>query len=775
MLFALAISLASIFATSASASSKEDRYIVVLKDSIEYPGAVAEDQAAETGGDVSLVYRSALKGYAATLPPDAVAELESDPKVDYVTPDRRVAAQTIPTGVSRIFAAQSSAMAINQIEDGQVNVDVAVIDTGIDYTQPDLNVVARTNCVPTGEQNEAVTCVNNSGTDGYGHGTHVAGTIGALDNGFGVSGVAPGARMWSVRALNNQGWGYESWIVGGVDWVTSHAAEIEVANMSLGCECAQPALEEAISASVEAGVVYTVSAGNSAADAAAFSPAKNKDVITVSALSDSDGKPGALGEECGEEIGADDSLASFSNRGTAVDVIAPGTCILSTVPYGGSELFGGGSYVGTLSGTSMAAPHVAGAAAILASRSNPNSKADVEAIRQTIVEEGNSNWTDTSGDGVKEPLLDVSDEAVFNPPYFRVSTKAVTGVTPTEAVLNGTANPGGMEASYQFEYGTTTSYGSKLPASPKSIGSGIEAVNFSQPVTGLKSNTTYHYRVWVYRENGKSAGEDMTFKTSIPAPTVKTEPPSYIARYSVILNGVVNPNGALTTYDIEYGLTTSYGKHLYSPTWPPGVSPGSGTSDVAIMEQAQGLEPDTTYHYRVTATNAGGTSYGKDMEFVTTPPTSRFYGQVKLTNPYILGSMECTMSGQVGLNEGTFEGASLDELEFSYCSSWSYLLQGCQVATTFEGGNFSEDVETSTVTIDELHLEMTYHGGTCAANGFTGHLNGTLSGEYYVEEGEESEGELTLNSSTLVYEDPILNGSSLLFEGALYFEGPPVL
>jgi subtilisin family serine protease len=223
-----------------------------------------------------------------------------------------------------------------------------------------------------------------------------------------VVGVAPGARLWAVKVLNRRGSGWLSDILEGVDYVTQHAAEIEVANMSLGGQGPSGALNAAIAASVRAGVVYAVAAGNSAADASTFSPANHPDVITVSALADSDGLPGGLGPDFvygnGKKANRDkdDTLADFSNYGPLVEVAAPAVRILSTFP-------GGGLAYG--SGTSMAAPHVAGAAALLVA----SGMADPFLIRQTIIDTGNFNWTDDSADGIQEPLLDVSNTEVYSP------------------------------------------------------------------------------------------------------------------------------------------------------------------------------------------------------------------------------------------------------------------------------------------------------------------------------------------------------------------------
>ena len=380
-------------AASAGAAQQRAGYVVVLKGSAGSAEVVARRHASRFGASVTHVYRNALSGYSATLSPGRVAALRADPGVAAVVPDRtlHIQAQTVPTGINRIDGELSSTVSGNG--SGDVNVDVAIIDTGIGANS-DLNVVGGTNCVG-----------GSSFNDDNGHGTHVAGTVAARDNAAGVVGVAPGARLYAVKVLNAQGSGSISQIICGIDWVTARAGTIEVANMSLGgqspfgsfsgCNSSFDPMHPAICRSVQAGVTYAVSAGNSAANANNFIPATYNEVITVSALADFNGQPGG-GAAATCRADQDDTFADFSNFGSDVDLIAPGVCITSSAPGGG---------LATFSGTSMASPHVAGAAALYKS-THPS--ATPAQVRTALRNAGNLNWNNgDDGDSTKEPLLNV--------------------------------------------------------------------------------------------------------------------------------------------------------------------------------------------------------------------------------------------------------------------------------------------------------------------------------------------------------------------------------
>jgi subtilisin len=417
-----AAALLALAISPVTAQEAVQSYIVVLSPGTANVPEVAAEVARAYGGAPGFVYQHALKGFSITASPQAATAIASSPLVAYVEKDmpRSIYAQAVPTGIQRIFASGNTNLKIDGADDWRVDVDVAVIDTGIDWEHPDLNVVGGINCA-SGNPFRAK-CSGNGDDDHY-HGTHVAGTIGAIDNGNGVVGVAPGARLWAVKVLNSQGSGYTSWIIAGIDWVAARADTIEVANMSLGGSGYNQAEYDAIQGAVNKGVAFAVAAGNSDADARNYSPAAFDNVLTVSALADFDGLPGYLGSPtCRTD--QDDTLADFSNWGPAVDIAAPGVCILSTYPIEQ------GAY-GTISGTSMASPHAAGALALLASSNKPTNATGVYNLYSQLKGEGNYNWTDDSGDGIKEPLLDVSDKTLFNPVLIAGSDGGATNNPPT--------------------------------------------------------------------------------------------------------------------------------------------------------------------------------------------------------------------------------------------------------------------------------------------------------------------------------------------------------
>ncbi len=393
-------------------------YVVTLKGRAADPrDLVAAASVAGPRPPIGFVYRTAINGFSTALS-DAQADLlRKDPNVLAVTPNYSFEAldQTIPAGINRIEAAPSGKNAIAHIDgiDTRVNVGVAVIDSAVDKNHPDLNVPLVWDC--TGE----ATIVAGQ------HGTHVAGTIGALDNTIGVVGVAPGAPIYSYKVFPNAG-GFANLasILCALNRIAQNPAQTPVANMSLGIDIGSPAddgncgntdhypLHIAICGAVRAGVTIVAAAGNDCANAANSIPAGYREVITVAAFFDSNGSPdtagAAVGTECGPStVYADDEeILNFSNWGAPVDIIAPGGFIYSTVPSAGA-----GSDYGYLSGTSMAAPHVAGAAALYIAKYGRIGPAAVQAGLITRREQKTLTtvWTGGRPATMAQGVLNVND------------------------------------------------------------------------------------------------------------------------------------------------------------------------------------------------------------------------------------------------------------------------------------------------------------------------------------------------------------------------------
>ena len=381
-----------------------DRYIVMLKDGADV-GKTLKRLEGKAGFKAERAFRHALKGFSARLGKGQLKKLRADAAVDAIVPDERIelAAQSVPTGVSRVYGQQSDIAAIDGV-DQRVDADVAIVDTGI-ALHPDLNVVGGIDCS---------TSDPTAWRDRQSHGTHVAGIVGALDNDIGVVGIAPGVRLWAVKILNDSGFGYISWYVCGLDWILAQRDPndpsrplIEAVNMSVGkpgeddrdCGNTIPsAMHRAVCRVVAGGIPIAVAAMNESTNASKYEPASYNEVITVSALADTDGLPGGLGGPAcysWSSYDSDDTFANFSNYGADVDLIAPGKCIRSTLPGG----------YGLMSGTSMATPLVTGAIALYRSMHPNASPADVRAVLRGL---GNQGWkTGSDPDSTHEPLLDV--------------------------------------------------------------------------------------------------------------------------------------------------------------------------------------------------------------------------------------------------------------------------------------------------------------------------------------------------------------------------------
>ena len=338
--FAVVVALVPLVAGGPAGAGDRASYIVVLKDSVGLAGPVAAEHSRRFGADVSYVYETALKGYAATLPVKAAEALAAhNPQVAYIEPDGVVTADTTQTsatwGLDRLDQRSLPLTSSYTYTSTGAGVTAYIIDTGIRISHAEFGGIG-------GRASYGFDAVDGSlpADDCNGHGTHVAGTVGGQ-----TYGVAKGVKLVAVRVLDCNGSGTWSGVIAGIDWVTGQhqVGSPAVANMSL-IGSGDASVDQAVRNSIADGVSYAVAAGNGnifgfAQDACKSSPARVTEAMTIGATDKTDRK------------------ASFSNYGNCVDWFAPGVGITSAWKTSDTA-------TNTISGTSMAAPHTAGVAAL---------------------------------------------------------------------------------------------------------------------------------------------------------------------------------------------------------------------------------------------------------------------------------------------------------------------------------------------------------------------------------------------------------------------------
>ncbi|GAA3255356.1 S8 family serine peptidase [Dactylosporangium siamense] len=398
-----------------------DRYIVVLKDTVSASDTAssASRLADRFGGQVRRSFGSTLKGFSAQLTERGAKRLAANPLVDYVQQDRTVAlaaSQTgAPWGLDRIDQASRPLDGTYTYQGTGANVTAYVVDTGVRLTHSEFGGRARSGYDFVDNDTDASDC--------HGHGTHVAGTIGGS-----TYGVAKSVNIVSVRVLDCEGSGSYSGIIAGIDWVTANAQKPAVVNMSLGGS-ASPALDQAVRNSIASGVTYAIAAGNENVDACNISPARTPEAITVGATD------------------VNDNRASFSNYGNCVDVFAPGVAITSASNSGDA-----GSAI--MSGTSMASPHVAGAAALYLSAYPSATPAQVQsALLSTAV----PNVVGNPGAGSPNRLLSTAAMTATVPASQPASQPVAVVATPVPAATPCNVRTNAADATIRDRGTVTTS------------------------------------------------------------------------------------------------------------------------------------------------------------------------------------------------------------------------------------------------------------------------------------------------------------------------------
>ena len=578
------------------------RYIVILASDAN-TGKVVERVGRQKGITAERSFDRAIRGFTARLDTGQRAALQDDPNVVAVVPDEviEVAAQTIPTGVSRVGTKGSSIAKINGLDE-RVNADVAIVDTGIQPNHPDLNVVGGYNCSTT---NRALW------RDVQGHGTHVAGTVGALDNTIGVVGVAPGARLWAVKILNDDGYGLLSWYVCGLDWILAQRDPndsgrplFEAVNMSVAKSgrddrnCGKSnndPLHQAICRVVAGRITVVAAAGNERTSAASMVPAAYNEVITVSALADTDGKSGGLGGNRCYSWGSydkDDTFADFSNYGSDVDIIAPGKCIWSTKP---------GSTYGYSSGTSMATPAVTGAAALYKS-SRPN--ATPAEVREALQYLGNLSWfTSTDPDSYHEKLLDVSKLGVLG---------TFTVAAPTVAVVPENGGSGAVP----ITIGRSSTFFERVRLSVSGVPSGWSASFSSTSLLGWTAKST---KLNVTVPKGTAAGDyDLTVtasnqgrsQTTTARVVVGADLPTAFAPNALRAKPSLTLNLASPTVIVYWPAATDLSSSIvaYELQYSRDGGSWTGTSSFpgSVRAAVKTLALGSSYHFRVRSKDGAG-------------------------------------------------------------------------------------------------------------------------------------------------------------------------
>ncbi len=515
----------SVQGAEASANSGIDgQYIVVFKSDVSDVDGESNALATKHGGKVKHTYKSALKGMALELSDAKVEALRAEPSVAYVEQDQTMSIVTTQTGATwgldRIDQRARPLDGSYTYNANGTGVTVYIIDTGINFSHAEYATRASTGV-------DEVTIGGNA-ADCNGHGSHVAGTVGGT-----TYGVAKSVRLVAVRVLNCSGSGSTSGVIAGIDWVTANKTLPAAANMSLGGGFST-ALNQAVENSIAAGVVYAIAAGNSTADACNASPASAPSAITVGATD------------------INDNFASFSNFGTCVRINAPGVSITSA-------WIGSATATNTISGTSMAAPHVAGASALYL---QVNPTATPAQVRSALTSNA------TSGAIAGEPA-GTPDLLLYSAFISAAPTPPVANFTYSCSALSCNFDASSSTALASATYGWT--FGDAATGSGKTTSHGYAAAG------------TYSVTLTVTDANGTSTKtQSVTVTNTLPAP---------VASFTYTCSGLTCSFNASSSTN-----ATSYGWNF-----------GDGSTGAGVTT-SHSFAVRGTFTVTLTATGSGGTN-----------------------------------------------------------------------------------------------------------------------------------------------------------------------
>ena len=535
----------------------KDAYIVVLKNEVSDIDAEVDKITKGLGTKPNFIYKHALKGFAAKFPAAAIENLMRNPRISYIEQDQEAATSYTQTGatwgIDRTDQLSLPLDGTYTYEQNGATVDAYIFDTGIRQDHTEFG----------GRAKPGYDAIVAGGTanDGNGHGTHVAGTVGGT-----TYGLAKNITLYAVKVLGDNGSGSYSGVIAGIDWaIAHHTTRPAVGNMSLGGG-ASSTMDDAVRRAVADGIVMCVAAGNDYMNAANYSPARTAEAITVGATTSSDG------------------FASYSNFGSIVDILAPGSSIKSAS-------YSGTTATATLSGTSMATPHVAGAAALYLEAFPGSSATDVQ---NGLKSKATPNKISAVPTGTPNMLLYAKFSTVApqvpEAPALSSPLNGATGTTTTPTLTwiaaTGAASYG-VQVSTTPDFSTFTYNGSVTATS----------VNLS----GLTNGTMYYWRVNASNSAGTSTwSETRSFTTTA---TISLIAPSLLSPANGATNVSVTPTlnwsavAAATSYDVQVSTRSNFATIVVNRT--------NITTTSTVLS---GLKRNTNYYWRVRASNGTSTS-----------------------------------------------------------------------------------------------------------------------------------------------------------------------
>lgn len=545
--------------TSNASNSRfiKDAYIVVLKNEVSDVDAEADQITKGLGTKPKFIYKHALKGFTANFPAAAIESLKKHPRISYLEQDQEATASFTQTGatwgIDRTDQLSLPLDGTYTYEQNGATVDAYIFDTGIRQDHTEFG----------GRAKPGFDAILAGGTanDGNGHGTHVAGTVGGA-----TYGLAKNVTLYAVKVLGDNGSGSYSGVIAGIDWaIAHHTTRPAVGNMSLGGG-ASTAMDDAVRRAIADGIVMCVAAGNDYMNAANYSPARTAEAITVGATTSTDG------------------FASYSNFGSIVDILAPGSAIKSAS-------YTGITATATLSGTSMATPHVAGAAVMYLEAFPGSSATDVQ---NGLKSKATANKISAVPTGTPNILLYAKFSTVTpqvpEAPALSSPLNGATGTT-TNPTLAWIASTGA--AGYLVQVSTTPDF------STFTYNGSVTVTSVS--LNGLTNGTTYFWRVNASNSAGTSTwSETRSFTTTAAISLIA---PSLLSPANGATNVSLTPTlnwstvAGSTSYDVQVSTRSNFATIVVNRT-----------SITTTSTSLSGLKRNTNYYWRVRASNGTSSS-----------------------------------------------------------------------------------------------------------------------------------------------------------------------